>query len=498
MRIIIFDTRENFISDIQLQMMIGDWNNEILEVSSSPEDVMGLIANNNPELVVVADNAAFGHNDWNFATCKTVGYLTSKNTPNPFKDMNVSVLGVVRSSEHLLNLLENPSVISFEQTVNIPVKPVEENIISTPKIENKTIHKNPVYQSDYNNPLNKDNNFTEKETLDEASSSQNSPSVNPSKNNITVKEKLNNASLIREQEEAQAHIKRNLESKKKKPKVVTVYAAKGGVGKTTISCELATYLSRISIGRGYLRVCIIDCNIDFGDVLTTLDYNPEGNNLSYWAAEVKERIQRGEKLSDIKYSKSEIEERLQKSEETGLYALIAPITHEDSMDIEEKELQVILDNIIENGEFDFVICDTGNNTRDSSMLALEKANEILLIVTQDVSTASCNTAFLSTMEKIDFDTSKIKLIVNSIMPYKYTHISVQELIDTFEYECIAQIKRDPEVVAANNMSKPIVLEDPNHNFTKEIKKIADYLLGDESNIDNQVKKNLFSKLFRRG
>lgn len=495
MKIIVLDTRANFISDIQLQMMIGDWTNEILEVSSSPEEIMSLIANYNPELVVVADNAAFGHNDWNFATCKTVGYLTSKNNSNPFDSMNVPVLGYIRSSEHLLNMLEGPipennsSKASSDTTTPIRKQvPIKEEVVVSNAKEDDYIEPKPVRQpvvseqivNNYSNPASAEHIESKSEN-----------------NTSSVKQRLVEASNKRDAAQAESLLKKDLQQKKRKSKVVTVYAAKGGVGKTTISSELATYLSRVSVGRGFLRVCIIDCNIDFGDVLTTLDYNPEDNNLSYWSAEVKERIKNGEDPSSIKYSKAEIEERLQKSDETGLYALIAPITHEDSMDIEENELRVIFDNIIENGEFDFVICDTGNNTRDSSMLALEKADEILLIVTQDVSTASCNAAFLSTMEKIEFDVDKIKLIINLIMPYKYTHISVQELIDEFEYECLAQIKRSPEVVGANNMSKPIVLTDENHGFTKEIKKIADYLLGNESSVQRNKKPNIFNKFFGR-
>ena len=39
-----------------------------------------------------------------------------------------------------------------------------------------------------------------------------------------------------------------------------------GVGKTTLSCELATYLALTSNGRNRYKVCIADFNIDFGDV----------------------------------------------------------------------------------------------------------------------------------------------------------------------------------------------------------------------------------------
>ena len=59
-----------------------------------------------------------------------------------------------------------------------------------------------------------------------------------------------------------------------------------------------------------------------------------------------------------------------------------------------------------------MVCDTGNNTRDCSIISLEKADEVLLVVTQDVNTANCNSSFLSTMRKVGFDMNKIRLVIN--------------------------------------------------------------------------------------
>lgn len=118
--------------------------------------------------------------------------------------------------------------------------------------------------------------------------------------------------------------------------------------------------------------------------------------------------------------RGQIERFLQKKEESGLYSLIAPITNFDYMKISNEEIVnlcgTMLRNIVENGDFDFVIVDTGNNIEDATYVSLERADEILLILTQSMNSANCNNNFLNTMNHLSFDLSKVRIVINKAKP----------------------------------------------------------------------------------
>lgn len=316
-----------------------------------------------------------------------------------------------------------------------------------------------------------------------------------------------------EQKAAKNAVSRDMGEQSQKAKVITVYSAKGGVGKTTLACELAVYLALTDHGRGKYKVCIADFNIDFGDVMATLMYDPQKFCMTMWADEIRERLSKlpvnkngkhsKEQLNSIQYSSTEIMHWLQKNEENGLYALLAPTSNEDSMDISGEELDIMMQNLINNGGFDFVICDTGNNTRDSSYMPLLKSDEVFLVVTQNFNTVNCNHSVLNMLHKVHFDMNKVSLVINKVKPKKSVGIGTEEVEDALinpltdkPYPCIAKIKDSNDIKQANNSGEPLVYN-PSHEFTKSIGKIASKIIGNHFVLEQPKKKGFFAKMFKK-
>lgn len=306
--------------------------------------------------------------------------------------------------------------------------------------------------------------------------------------------------------EARRQVNEDLSRRKQKTTVVTISSAKGGVGKTTISSELAVYLSRTNNGRKNFRVCIVDYNIDFGDVLTRLNFDADvarqRSCLTTWIDDIRDRVDSGENISDIRFTRKEIERYLIKDDESGLYALVAPISNDDSIGIKTAELQTVFDNLIKYGGFDFIICDTGNNTRDSTTICLEKADIVIMILTQDMNTINCNDSLINTLYKINFDLSKFRIIINQAKPERMVKLSVDDVKGCIinpendkPIECIAVINDSDSVRAANNDQRPLVYE-ANNPFTSSIKSIASYVIGEDYDLEDEEKKpGVLSKFF---
>lgn len=513
LKFIVVDARKNFLDDIRTRLLLDDERNiDVVSELSSADNLHNAINAYKPDIVAICENIVETQEDWNYADVTIVGYALTEYGTSLFGKFGLPCYGIVRNTAHLLNLMEGPipksETSEMAKTAQQPVAntPVTENApekISEKREDNEDNKGHVATTLEYRDTTaSPDENDTLTETIESAPKQNIRDEYNKQPQYVQTRksqiEQLHERKkIILQEDAAQEKLNADLIRKKKPAQVVTVYSSKGGVGKTTLSTEIASYLALTEHGRGRYQVCIADYNIDFGDVRATLGLQNDGPDMTIWAMDIRERIQNGEAPENIQYTKSEIGEYLQEVDKIGLYALCAPNTHEESMDIGQNELAVMLRNLVQNGGFDFVVCDTGNNTRDSSFCALEMADHIFLVVTQDVNAASCNKSVLETFEAIDFDMSKIRLVINKIMPVKYTGVQTKDLEDYFDkFPCVARIKNDMDIVKTNNLSQPIVLQ-PNHDVTKELQKIVAFLTQDDGASAIPVKRGFLSWLKRR-
>lgn len=254
--------------------------------------------------------------------------------------------------------------------------------------------------------------------------------------------------------------------------IIAVNCPKGGVGKTTVSKELALAYSTVKISGQPLKVCLVDCDLDFGDVATVLRMRPHPN-ISYWTSEIVEKLRQGVPKEQIRYTQQQIEKFLITHPATGLKVLAAPTDHQHVLDVTYQVMEIVLENL-KNCDFDIIILDTGNNTKDYTIIALERAHIVLMVATYDVTTIENIRELYNTLRSFQFPMNKIKLVINKF-PKRDQDISMQEISQIFAAPVIGIIPDFPKIRKLNNDGQGAVLGRDNE-FTTAIRHLANTIV----------------------
>ncbi|MDN3356897.1 AAA family ATPase [Actinomadura sp. DC4] len=145
--------------------------------------------------------------------------------------------------------------------------------------------------------------------------------------------------------------------------VVALCGAKGGTGTTTLTVQLA--LAVVAAGK---RVCIVDMDLQKGDIPSYLDITPRRSiaDLVAAAADLD-----GTTLAEAIYVHRD-----------GPHVLMAPAEGEQAEDVPARATRQILGGL--RGRYDYVIADCGAYMTEASAVAIELADTVLVTATPDL------------------------------------------------------------------------------------------------------------------
>jgi pilus assembly protein CpaE len=173
--------------------------------------------------------------------------------------------------------------------------------------------------------------------------------------------------------------------------ILAVMGAKGGVGATVVSCQLAASLQ--SLGG---RTVVVDLNFPLGDVALHFDVTP-----TYTLANV---VQQGEEL-DVTYLRSILQ-----GHHSGVQILAAPERVEEAELVRGTHVERVLALLRQ--EFAWVVVDVSRSWNEASVRALDLASEILLITSLDVPTLSHARQHLDLLKRLGHSEAKIHPVAN--------------------------------------------------------------------------------------
>ncbi len=220
-------------------------------------------------------------------------------------------------------------------------------------------------------------------------------------------------------------------------KVIAVYSAKGGAGKSVIACNLAVTLAK----RSDRPVVLIDADLQFGDMAVMLKLQPRTT--------VMDAVTNMNKL-DVEFLRS----LLLKHEETGLLVLPAPLEPAFADQITPADIIRIIDLCREIGAY--VVIDTPSYLTELVLSIIESADEILLIAGMDIPNIKNVKVVLQSLRQFDFPMDKIRLALNRAN--SKVKLDIGEVERTLGLKAESFIPSDIAIPRSVNKGVPVVID----------------------------------------
>jgi len=221
-------------------------------------------------------------------------------------------------------------------------------------------------------------------------------------------------------------------------KVIVVYSPKGGTGCTTIATNLA-----VSLHKEETPAIIVDGNVQFGDVAVFLNQQSKNS--------VADLTPRADEL-DLEI----VEEVTVAHAESGIKILAAPNRPEMADQVKGDQFGKVLDFL--RHMYAYVIVDTTSVLSDVTLAAIDNADLIVLVTTQEIPAIKDARLFLDLLTSLSISRDRIVLVLNrydkriGITPEKISENFKQEVVTVMPYD-------DRTVLPSVNRGKPFMLGD---------------------------------------
>jgi Flp pilus assembly CpaE family ATPase len=231
--------------------------------------------------------------------------------------------------------------------------------------------------------------------------------------------------------------------------IVTVFTAKGGVGKTMLAINLGVVLAH----GGRHRVCVVDLDLASGDVAISVLLDP--------ARSMADAVSMAGRL-DATGTAS-----LLTPYRPGLEMLLAPATPGDADKITASlvgELLAVLRRM-----FDYVVVDTPPQITEHVLTALDASAHHVLLTTPDVPALKNLRVVLDVLDMLSYPPEIRSLVLNRADPKLMSLEDVERVLGS---PITAQIPASRAVPMSVNNGIPITVSSPGHPVSQAITKLA--------------------------
>ena len=241
--------------------------------------------------------------------------------------------------------------------------------------------------------------------------------------------------------------------RKTRSHVYSFFSGKGGVGKTTVSTNLAVNLA----SRGK-KTLLIDLDLQFGDADMALDLNPSETIVDV----VRDSL--GISLDNLT--------NCAVTHASGLSVLSSPSSPELAEYVQSNHVKQIIDTA--RNYYEYIILDCGCNLTDPVITALESSDTIFMV--NDVNILSLKRAKLCQNVLLQINQGdKIKLIINKNT--KKNNVKIADYESILNMDAYAIFSSDLKTINDSlNSGQPAISYKPRAAFSKELNAFAEKII----------------------
>jgi len=236
--------------------------------------------------------------------------------------------------------------------------------------------------------------------------------------------------------------------------VVTVFGAKGGIGKTTIATNLATAL----VQKTGQSVVLVDLDTRFGDVAILMDM-PTDRSISDLA------------LPDEEIDREAVQSCLY-THGTGVAILPSPIRPSEWHSIHPGHIEKVVSVLA--ATHDYVLLDTPGTFNDIVSRSLEMCTILLLTATPDLASLKDTILALEMLRSWSFPTEKVKIVINHTNDvHGDARVDIRRVLGK---EIFWSIPYDRNIVQTTQLGMPIVAAKPKSKASQSFIELS-YAIG---------------------
>ncbi len=230
-------------------------------------------------------------------------------------------------------------------------------------------------------------------------------------------------------------------------KIIVVYSPKGGVGCTTLTTNLA-----VTLHTDETPVVIVDGDLQFGDVAIFL--NLKGKN------SIIDLAVRADELDpDV------INEVAITHVNSGIKVLAAPNRPEYAENVTGDQFSKVLQYL--RHLFSYIIVDTCSRLNDITLAAMDIADLMILLTTQEIPSIKSSRLFLDLVDVLKIQRNRILFVMNKYD--KRIGITPQKVSESFKLDIAAVIPfEDRVVIPSINRGVPFMSSDRSRPISRGV------------------------------